>query len=71
MTKRVLSVPIPSTPLVTPGGFASLDSEKAEALADSLEAQLQPVTFPLGPTVIEIADVALESYIQTSDNEQN
>jgi hypothetical protein len=40
MTKRVMRVPTPSPPLVTPGGLALSDSEKAEALADSLEAAL-------------------------------
>ena len=38
MTKRVMKVPTPSPPLVTQGGLALSDSEKAEALADSLEA---------------------------------
>jgi hypothetical protein len=31
-------------PLVTPGEIALSDSEKAEALADNLETQFQPVT---------------------------
>ena len=44
MTKRVMRVPTPSPPLVTTGGIALSDSEKAEALADSLESQFQPVT---------------------------
>jgi len=34
------------SPLVTPVGIALSDSEKAEALADNLEAQFQPVTYP-------------------------
>jgi hypothetical protein len=34
------------SPLVTPGEIALSDSEKAEALADNLEAQFQPVTDP-------------------------
>jgi hypothetical protein len=34
------------------------DSEKAEALADSLEAQFQPVADPSDPAVIETVDVA-------------
>jgi hypothetical protein len=38
MTKRVMRVTTPTPPLVTPGGIALSDSEKAEALADSLEA---------------------------------
>jgi len=36
------SFPTPSPPKVTSGGIALLDFEKAEALADSLQAQLQP-----------------------------
>jgi hypothetical protein len=35
---------------------------KAEALADSLEAQFQPATVSLVPAVIEMVDVTLESY---------
>jgi hypothetical protein len=38
MTKRVIKVTTPTPPLVTPGGIAFSDSEKSEALADSLEA---------------------------------
>ena len=49
------------SPLVTPGGIAISDSEKAEALADNLEAQFQPVTDPSVPAVIEMVDVALRS----------
>jgi hypothetical protein len=37
-TKRVMRVPTPSPPLQVPGGLALSDSEKTEALADSLEA---------------------------------
>jgi len=50
------------SPLVTPGGIALSDSEKAETLADNLEAQFQPVTDPSVPAVIETVDVALGSY---------
>jgi hypothetical protein len=57
MTKRVMRVPTPSTPLVTPGGIALSDSEKAEALADNLETQVQPVTDPSFPAVIETVNV--------------
>ena len=38
MTKQVMRVPTPYPHLVTPGGIALSDSEKAEALADNLEA---------------------------------
>jgi hypothetical protein len=57
MTKRLMRVPIPSPPLVTPGGFALSDSEKDEALADNLETQFQPVTDTSVPAVIEMVDV--------------
>jgi hypothetical protein len=46
MTKRVMRVPSPTPPLVTEGGLALSHSEKAEALANSLEAQFQPVNDP-------------------------
>jgi hypothetical protein len=61
-TKRVMRVTTSTPPLVTPGGIAILDSEKAEALADSLEAQFQPVADPSDPAVIETVDVALRVY---------
>ena len=46
ISKRVMRVPTSSPLLVTPGGNALSDSEKAEALAYSLETQFQPVTDP-------------------------
>jgi hypothetical protein len=61
MTKRVLRVPTPSPPQVTLGGIALSDSEKAETLADNLEAQFQPVTDHSVPAVIETVDVWLRS----------
>ena len=69
MTERVMRFPTPSPPLVTPGELALSDSEKAEALVDSLEAQFQPVTVPSVPAVIETVDVALELYLQTPASE--
>ena len=63
MTERVMRVPTPSPPpLLTPGVIVRSDSEKAETLADNLEAQFQPVTDPSVPSVIETVDVALRSY---------
>ena len=46
MIKRVMRFPTPPQPLVTPGGIALSDSEKAVALADNLETEFQPVTDP-------------------------
>jgi archaellum component FlaG (FlaF/FlaG flagellin family) len=45
--------------LQVPGGLALSDSEKAEALADSLEAQFQPVNDPSDPAVIEMVSEAM------------
>jgi hypothetical protein len=61
-TQRMTRVPTPPPPLVTQGGIALSESEKAEALFDSLEAQFQPVSVPSVPAVIEMVDVALKSY---------
>jgi hypothetical protein len=69
MTKRVMRVTTQTPPLVTPGGLALSDSEKAEALADSLEAQFQPVADPSEPAVIEKVDVALRAYSYETANE--
>jgi hypothetical protein len=45
-----------------PGGPALSDSEKAEALADSLEAQFYPVKDPSDPAVIEMVNEAMRAY---------
>jgi hypothetical protein len=45
--------------------IALSDSGKAEALADSLETQFQPVTDPSVPAVFGMVDVALRSYFVT------
>jgi hypothetical protein len=42
----------------------------AEAFADSLQAQFQPVTAHTVPAVIEMVNVTLESYYQTCASEQ-
>jgi hypothetical protein len=57
MTKQVMRAPTPpSPPLVIPGEIALSDSKKPEALANSLEAQFQPVTVTVlsVPAVIEM-----------------
>jgi len=69
MTKRVTRVPTPCPPLVTPGGFALSDDEKAEGIADNLETQFQPVNDSSAPADIEMADVALRSYFMTPASE--
>ena len=68
MTKRVMRVPTPSPPGHA-GGIALSDFENAEALADCLETQFQPVTDPSVPTVIEMVDMALRSYFFTPARE--
>jgi archaellum component FlaG (FlaF/FlaG flagellin family) len=69
MTKRVMTVPIPSPLHVNPGEFALSDSEKAEALADNLETQFQPVTDPTVQAVIENVGVGLRSYVMAPASE--
>jgi hypothetical protein len=49
----MMRIPTPSPRLVTPGGLALSDSEKAEALAVSLESEFQPVIDPSVLAVIE------------------
>jgi hypothetical protein len=44
-----------------PGGLALSDSEKAEALTDSLEAEFQPVNDPSYPAVIEMFNEAMRA----------
>jgi hypothetical protein len=51
-----------------PGGLALSDSEKAEALADSLEAQFQPVNDLSDPAVIEMVNEAMRAYEYTPAN---
>jgi len=58
------------SPLVTPGGIALSDSEKAEALSDTLETEFQPVANPSVPAVIEMVDVALRPYFQAPASER-
>ena len=48
--------------MVTLGEIALSDSEKAEALADSLEAQFQPLNDPSELAVIEMVDVTFREY---------
>jgi hypothetical protein len=62
LTTRVMRIPTPSPILLVPGGLAFSYSEKAEALADSLEAQFQPVKDPSSPAAIEAVDEAMHAY---------
>ena len=58
----MMRVPTLSPPLFTPGGIALSDSEKAQALTDSLEAQFQSVNDPSNPAVFEMVDEGLQAY---------
>jgi hypothetical protein len=66
--KTVIRIPTPSPPLV-PLGESLCETEKAESFAYILEAQFLPVTVPSVPSVIEMVDVALDSYLQIPANE--
>jgi hypothetical protein len=71
MTRRVMRVPTPSPPLFTPGGTALSDPEKAEALASGLGSQIQPVSDPSDPAVIEKVTEALQAYSYALASEPN
>ena len=62
ITKRVMRVPTLSPPLFTPGGIALSDSEKAQALTDSLEAQFLSVNDLSNPAVFEMVDEGRQAY---------
>jgi hypothetical protein len=68
MIRRVMRVPTTSPSMVTLWGIALSDSEKAEAIADSLETQFQPVTDPSVPAV-EMFGLALRFYFLTPASE--
>jgi hypothetical protein len=55
--------------LVTPGGIAHSDSEKAEAFADNLDTQLHLVADPSVPEFTEMFNVARKSYLMTRASE--
>jgi hypothetical protein len=55
--------------MVTSGGLALLDPEKAEALADSLQPELQPVKDPSEPSVIEVVNEAMRVYVSAPGSE--
>jgi len=69
MTKGMIRIPTSSPPLVTTWGLALSDSEKAEALADSLEAHCQPVKDPSVPAVIEVVNKAMRACSFAPANE--
>jgi hypothetical protein len=59
---RVMRVTTPSPLLLVPGGLELSDYEKAEALVDSLEAQIQPVSDPSSPAVINAVVEVMRAY---------
>jgi hypothetical protein len=61
ITKRVMRVPTHSPPLQVPGGLALSDSEKAEDLDGSLEAQFRAMNYPSDPADIEMVNEAMRA----------
>jgi hypothetical protein len=59
---RVMRIPLPLPPLVTLGGTSLCNSEKAEAMANNLLSQFQPVNDQSYPAVIEMVTEALQAY---------
>lgn len=62
INRWVMQLPIKSPSLVTPVEIAVSDSEKPEALADSLEGSVSAAKSPSEPAVIEIVAVTFPSY---------
>jgi hypothetical protein len=52
-----------------PGGVALSSSKKAVDLADSLEAQFQPVDDPSDPAFTEMVDAEMRAYEYTPASE--
>jgi hypothetical protein len=69
MTKQVTRVPTPSPLLVTRRDITFSDSEKAESLAEGLEAQCQLRTVSLVLAFIKMFDLVLRSYFTTPTSE--
>jgi archaellum component FlaG (FlaF/FlaG flagellin family) len=59
MTKRLTRFSSPAPPLVTRQGIALSESEKADALADSLEAQFRRVNDPSDSALVKMLDEAM------------
>jgi hypothetical protein len=57
------------TPLVTPVGTALSNPENADALADSLQFQFQPVKHTSDPAIIDKVEDALHVYSYTPASE--
>jgi hypothetical protein len=69
MRKRVIGFTIPLPISQVPRGQALSDSEKAEALANSVHDQFEPVNDPSEPEVVEIVDEAMCAYEHTLASE--
>jgi hypothetical protein len=65
----VMRIHTPSPLLVTPGSLALSDSEKVEALADSLEALFHPANDPSVQADIEVGNEAIRAYSFASASE--
>lgn len=69
MTEWVMRSPTPSPPLHVPGGLTLLGSVKAEALADSRDAQFQPEDGPLNAAGTGMFNEAMRAYLYTPASE--
>ena len=66
MSRRVMRILTPSPQLVTPGWLSLSDCEKAENLADSLEALFQPINNLSFPAVIGVVKEAMRILVCSS-----
>jgi hypothetical protein len=64
-------VPTLSLPLEEKGGLVLSDSEKAEALAASLEAQFKMTDVPSNSAVIQMANEGMRAYQYVPEENRN
>jgi hypothetical protein len=62
LMRRVTIVPTSSPPLVSPGATGLCDPGKAEAMANRLTSEFQPINDPSDPAVIEKVTEALQAF---------
>jgi hypothetical protein len=69
LRKRVMRVPVPSPLLLVNGGLALSDSEKADSLSDSREAQYERVNETLSSVFIEAVGDSMigNEYVPASE----
>jgi len=66
--RRMMRKPTPSTPMVTPEGLALSNSKKAEALADSMDAQFWSVNRTIRTGSHEVVEAKQAYFLLPQDS---